>query len=40
MKAITDVDTFEWAAGVFTNGINAILEERVPRAKASLYAKR
>jgi hypothetical protein len=40
MKAITDVNTFEWAAGVFTNGINAILEEHVPRAKESQYAKR
>jgi hypothetical protein len=39
IKAITDVDTFEWAAGIFTNSINAILEEHVPRAKESLYAK-
>jgi hypothetical protein len=39
-KAITDVDTFEWAAGVFTNSINAILEEHVPRAKESQYAKK
>jgi hypothetical protein len=40
MKEITDVDTFERASGVFVNGINAVLEDHVPRARESLYAKR
>jgi hypothetical protein len=31
---------FEYAVGIFVNGINAILEEHVPRAKESPYAKR
>jgi hypothetical protein len=40
MKEITDVDTFERALGVFVNGINAVLEDCVPRARESLHAKR
>ena len=40
MKEITDVDTFERAADVFVNGINAVLEAHVPRARDSPYAKR
>ena len=40
MKEITDVDTFERAADVFVNGINAVLEAHVPRARESPYAKR
>jgi hypothetical protein len=40
MKEITDVDTFERAADVFVNGINAVLEAYVPRARDSPYAKR
>jgi hypothetical protein len=31
---------FEHAAGIFVNGINAVLEEHVPRAKESPYVKR
>lgn len=37
---VQDVDTFERAAGVFVNDINAMLEDYVPRARESLYAKR
>ena len=40
MKEITDVDTFEWAVDVFVNGINAVLEDHVPMARESPYAKR
>jgi hypothetical protein len=40
MKEITDIDTFKRALGVFVNGINAVLEDHVPRARESLYAKR
>jgi hypothetical protein len=40
MKEITDVDTFERASGVFVNGINAVLEDHVPRARESPHAKR
>jgi hypothetical protein len=40
MKEITDIDTFKRASGVFVNGINAVLEDHVPRARESLYAKR
>jgi hypothetical protein len=37
---ITDIDTFKQAADVFVNGINAVLEAHVPRARESPYAKR
>jgi hypothetical protein len=40
MKEITDIDTFERASGVFVNGINAVLEDHVPRARESPHAKR
>jgi hypothetical protein len=40
MKAIRDTAVFERAAAVFVNGINAILEKHVPRAKESPFAKR
>jgi hypothetical protein len=40
MKLITSTNVFEHAASVFVNGINAVLEEHVPRAKESPYAKR
>jgi hypothetical protein len=40
LKKITSTTMFEHAAGIFVNGINAILEEHVPRAKESPYAKR
>jgi hypothetical protein len=40
MKLITSTDVFEHAASVFMNGINVVLEEHVPRAKESPYAKR
>jgi hypothetical protein len=40
MKEITDIDTLERASGVFVNGINAVLEDYVPRARESPYAKR
>ena len=40
MKEITDVDTFERAADVFVNDINAVLEAHIPRVRESPYAKR
>jgi hypothetical protein len=40
MKAIRDTAVFERAAAVFVNGINAILEKHVSRAKESPFAKR
>jgi hypothetical protein len=40
IKEITDVDTFERAADVFVNGINAVLEDHVLRARESPYTKR
>jgi hypothetical protein len=40
MKLITSTNVFEHTVSVFINGINAVLEEHVLRAKESLYAKR
>jgi hypothetical protein len=40
MENKTDVDTFEWAVGVFVNGINAVIEDHVLKARESPYAKR
>ena len=40
MKEITDVDTFERAADVFVNDINAVLEAHIPRVRETPYAKR
>jgi hypothetical protein len=40
MRQITSTDTFERAIGAFETIINNTLEEHVPRAKESLYAKR
>jgi hypothetical protein len=40
MKKITSTTVFEQAAGVFIDGINAMLEEYVPQAKESPYTER
>jgi len=40
MRQITSTDTFERAIGAFETIINNTLEEYVPRAKESPYAKR
>jgi hypothetical protein len=40
MKKKTSITVFGQAAGIFVNGINAMLEEHVLRAKQSPYAKR
>ena len=40
MKRITDTNTFDRAAEIFVSSVNSILEENVPRAKESPYAKR
>jgi ribonuclease HI len=40
MKTIGDIAVFERAAAIFINGINAVLEKHVPRAKESPFAKR
>jgi hypothetical protein len=40
LKTITDIATLDRVAGILVNGINRVLEEHVPRAKESPYAKR
>jgi len=40
MKTITDTTTLDRLAGILVNRINKVLEEHVPRAKESPYAKR
>jgi hypothetical protein len=40
MKRITDTNTFDRAAETFVSSVNSILEENVPRARESPYAKR
>jgi hypothetical protein len=40
MSQITSTDTFERATDAFETVINNTLEEHVPRAKESPYAKR
>jgi hypothetical protein len=40
MRQITSTDTFERAVGAFETIVNNTLEEHVPRAKESPYAKR
>jgi hypothetical protein len=40
MKRITDTNTFDRAAEILVSSVNSILEENVPRARESPYAKR
>jgi deoxyribodipyrimidine photolyase len=40
LSRITDPDLLDFAASSFTDQVEAVLEEEVPRAKASPYAKR
>jgi hypothetical protein len=40
LSRIVEPDLLDFVASSFTDQIEAVLEEEVPRAKASLYAKR